>query len=118
MAAPRPRIFGLLTMVAQQGLRRKSLCVATSGQLAAPPHECRAPDPRRITALRRGGDVIGIAVLAAAQTLCNVTAENWCSTPDLIFIGGNTKFPWPPPAASASSHAGDTFSATISGFVT
>jgi hypothetical protein len=80
-------------MVAQQALRRKSLCVATSGQLAAPPHECRATDPRRITALRRGGDVIGIAVLAAAQTLCQITHENWCSTPNLTCIGDTANCP-------------------------
>src|SRR5665647_976957 len=95
MAAPRPRIFGLLTMVAQQGLRRKSLCVATSGQLAAPPHECRAPDPRRITALRCGDDIIRIAVLAAAQTLCVTTVENVCARLALTFIGNTPKCPRP-----------------------
>jgi hypothetical protein len=34
MAAPRPRIFGLLTMVAQQALRRKSLCHRHEGRQA------------------------------------------------------------------------------------
>jgi hypothetical protein len=32
---------------------------------------------------------------AATLTLCTVTHKNWCSTPDLTFMGGITKCPLP-----------------------
>jgi len=43
--------------------------------------------PEANYSLRRSGNIIGIAVLAAAPTLCNVTAENWCSELDRRFAG-------------------------------